>query len=71
MYEEYQSLRNVQDGIMDGLDKTLPAMVQAIEQNRKAIEQNREAIVEANSKLDALLKHWDVDYKPPMGFKPE
>jgi nitrogen fixation/metabolism regulation signal transduction histidine kinase len=90
MDDEYQALRNVQDGIMDGLDKTLPAMVRAIEQNREAIEQNREAIEQnrvaieqnreaieqnrvaiavVNSKIDALLKHWEVDYKPPMGFK--
>lgn len=76
---EYEALRSTQDKIMDGLDQVLPNMVTAIEQNRvaieqnrAAIEQNRAAIAEANHKLDALIKHWDVDYeKPPMGFNPE
>ena len=83
---EYEALRSTQDKIMDGLDKVLPSMITAIEQNRAAIEQNRAAIeqnraaieqnraaiAEANHKLDALLRHWNVDYeKPPMGFNPE
>lgn len=69
---EYEALRSTQDKIMDGLDQVLPNMVMAIEQNRAAIEQNRAAIAEANHKLDALIKHWNVDYeKPPMGFNPE
>ena len=76
---EYEALRSTQDKIMDGLDQVLPNMVTAIEQNRAAIEQNRAAIEqnraaigEANHKLDALIKHWNVDYeKPPMGFNPE
>ncbi|MCY3831689.1 MAG: hypothetical protein OXG85_01655 [Chloroflexi bacterium] len=68
MEDEYQALRNVQDKIMDGLDQVLPTMVAAIDQNREAIEQNRVAIAVANSKLDALIEHFEVDYKPPMGF---
>jgi len=44
---------------------------EAIEQNREAIEQNRLAIAEVNSKLDALIAHWQVDYRPPMGFSPD
>jgi len=43
----------------------------AIERNRKAIERNRLAIAEVNSKLDALIAHWQVDYRPPMGFQPD
>ncbi len=76
---EYEALRSTQDKILDGLDRILPNMITAIEQNRVAIEQNRVAIernrlaiAEANHKLDALIKHWDVAYeKPPMGFNPE
>ena len=97
---EYEALRSTQDKIVDGLDRVLPNMITAIEQNRAAIEQNRVAIeqnraaieqnrvaieqnrvaiernrlaiAEANHKLDALIKHWDVAYeKPPMGFNPE
>ncbi len=54
----------------------------AIQENRKAIEENRIAIqanrelllelaklVQANTmRLDAIIKHLEVDYKPPMGF---
>jgi len=76
--EEYQSLRNTQSKILDSLDQTLPRILmlieqnrEAIEQNREAIEQNREAIAEVNSKLDALIAHWQVDYRPPMGFQPD
>jgi len=77
MSDEYKAVRNVQDKIMDGLDEVLPAMArtidenrQAIMENRQAIEQNRLAIMQANAKLDALIAHFDVDYKP-TGFNPD
>jgi len=84
MSDEYKAVRNVQDKIMDGLDEVLPAMARAIDENRQAImenrqaimenrqaiEQNRLAIMQANAKLDALIAHFDVDYKP-TGFNPD
>ncbi len=69
--EEYQALRNAQNTILYDLDRSLPAIVTAIEQNRQAIEQNRQAIAVLDSKMNALISHFDVDYKPSMGFAPE
>ncbi len=83
--EEYQALRNAQNTILYDLDRSLPTIVKAIEQNRQGIEQNRQGIernrqaIEKNSqaiavldsKINALISHFDVDYKPSMGFAPE
>ena len=63
MSDEYQAVRNVQDSMMDTLDEILPAMA-------RAIEENRQAILQANSKLDAIIAHFDVEYRP-IGFNPE
>lgn len=62
--EEYQALRNAQNTILYDLDRSLPAIF-------KAIEQNSQAIAVLDSKLNALIGHFDVDYKPSMGFAPE
>ncbi len=62
--EEYQALRNAQNTILYDLDRSLPTIV-------KAIEKNSQAIAVLDAKLNALMQHFDVDYKPPMGFAPE
>ncbi len=76
--EEYQALRNAQNTILYDLDRSLPTIVKAIEQNRQGIERNRQAIERnsqaiavLDSKMNALISHFDVDYKPSMGFAPE
>ena len=62
--EEYQALRNAQDSILYDLDRSLPTIV-------IAIEKNSQAIAVLDSKINALISHFDVDYKPSMGFAPE
>ena len=42
-----------------------------ITENRKLITENRELILENSRKLDALIVHLDVPYKPPAGFLKE
>lgn len=42
-----------------------------IAENGRRIEENREMILENSRKLDALLKHLEVPYKPPTGFVKE
>ena len=42
-----------------------------IAENRKLITENRELILENSRKLDALIAHLDVPYKPPAGFLKE
>ena len=42
-----------------------------IAENRKLITENRELILENSRKLDALIAHLDVHFKPPAGFLKE
>ena len=42
-----------------------------ITENRELITENRELILENSRKLDALIAHLHVPYKPPAGFLKE
>lgn len=58
---EYEALRSTQTELLESLKQILPAMA-------SAIQENREEIREISRKLDAIIVHLDVPYKPPMGF---
>lgn len=60
MNDEYQSVRKAQDDLFDKVD-TLEAALLGL----------NEQVVEINEKLDAIIKHLDVPYKPPAGFVKE
>lgn len=57
---EYESLRATQDKILEGMNVTA-LMLMRLEESVNA---NRAA-------LDAILEHFDIPPKPPMGFKTE
>lgn len=74
MNDEYQSVRNAQDELFDKVDSfevALLGLTEAVAENREEIMENREQIAEVNRKLDALIEHLDVPYKPPIGFTKE
>ena len=60
MNDEYQSVRKAQDDLFDKVD-TLEAALLGL----------NEQVVEINEKLDAIIEHLDVPYKPPAGFVKE
>ena len=79
--DEYQCVRKAQTdlfGKVDTLEAAILGLTEAVAENREAIRENREAIrenremiLDNSRKLDALLKHLDVPYKPPAGFLKE
>ena len=71
MDKEYQSLRETQGEIFDKVDSfevAVLGLTEAVNGNAAAIAQNRERIDEVSRKLDALIMHFEVPYKPPIGF---
>ena len=60
MNDEYQSVRNAQGELFDKVDTLEEALLGLNEQ-----------VVEINEKLDAIIKHLEVPYKPPAGFVKE
>ena len=77
--KEYLSLRESQGEVfdkVDGFEGAVLGLNQAVAENRDLIMENQKAIMEKsrneprgeNRKLDALLQHFEVPYKPPTGF---
>ena len=59
MNDEYQSVRNAQDNLFDKVDTLEEALLGLTE-----------IVAENSRKLDAIIKHLDVPYKP-TGFVKE
>ncbi len=57
MDKEYLNLREAQGELFDKVD-TLEASLLGL----------NEAVAELNLKMDAIIKHLEVPYKPPAGF---
>ena len=55
--DEYQSVRNAQDELFDKVDNFEEALLGL-----------NEAVAENSRKLDAIIEHLKVPYKPPTGF---
>ena len=76
--KEYLSLRESQGEVfdkVDGFEGAVLGLNQAVAENRTLIMENqkqitevRRELAETNQKLDALLQHFEVPYKPPTGF---
>ena len=64
---EYESLRETQDKILDGMNMTGLFMIRLEE----AVNANRAAINANQAALDAILEHFDIPPKPSTGFNPE
>ena len=60
MNDEYQSVRNAQDDILDRVDTYEAALLGLAE-----------TVAELNEKMDRLMAHLDVPPKPPAGFVKE
>ncbi|MCY3867726.1 MAG: hypothetical protein OXG68_20005 [Chloroflexi bacterium] len=58
--DEYQSVRNAQDELFEKVDTFEEALLGL-----------NERVSEINEKLDAIIRHLDVPYKPPAGFVKE
>lgn len=64
MQGKYQTLEVAQDELFDKVDSFEAALLGLTEM----VAENREMILENSRKLDALIKHLEVPYKPPAGF---
>ena len=69
--QEYTGVRDAQDALMDRIDTyeaALLGLTEAVNGNSTDIAEVRQDISELNQKMDALMKHLEVPYKPPAGF---
>ena len=62
---EYLSLRSAQDSILEGMNVTALTQIRM----EKSIARLEEDVSAIQSALDAILDHFDIPPKPPMGFK--
>jgi predicted nucleic acid-binding Zn-ribbon protein len=65
--KEYQSVRGVQDDILDKMDSYEAALLGLTEM----VAENQRQIAELNEKMDRLMTHLDVPPRPPAGFVKE
>ena len=64
---EYQSVRGVQDDILDKMDGYEAALLGLSEM----VAENQRQIAALHEKVDRLMTHLDVPPKPPAGFVKE
>ncbi len=69
--KEYQSVRDGQDDILDRIDTYEAALLGLNETVAANHEWSQRQFAELNDKVDAIIKHLDVPYKPPAGFLKE
>ena len=68
MQREYDSLHDTQDETLDkvdGLEAAILGLTEVVVANHETTQRQ---IAELHSKLDAIIVHQDVPYKPPIGF---
>ena len=74
MQREYDTLHDTQDETLnkvDGLESAILGLTEAVASNRELIMANAGRITELHNKIDAMMKHQNVPYKPPIGFLKE
>lgn len=74
MQGEYQVLHDAQDELFDKVDTLESAVLgltEMVAENRELILANTRRIDVIDGKLDAIIKHLEVPYKPPAGFVKE
>ncbi len=64
---EYLSLRSAQDSILEGMNVTARTLIQM----QESIVRLEEAVSANRAALDAILAHFEIPPKPPMGFRTE
>ena len=65
---EYTGVRDAQDALMDRIDTYEGALLGLTEMVAANHELTQRQIAELNLKIDAMMKHLDIPYKPPAGF---
>ena len=74
MQGEYQTLHDAQDELFDKVDtleSALLGLTDSVGHNGERIEALEQRIDVIDGKLDAIIKHLEVPYKPPAGFVKE
>ena len=64
-------MRDAQDALMDRIDSyeaALLGLTEAVSRNSEEIAEVKQDIGQLNQKMDALMRHMEVPYKPPAGF---
>ena len=76
--QEYMGVRDAQDALMDRIDTyeaALLGLTEAVAANYELIMANHEwtqrQFADLHEKMDAVMKHLKVPYKPPAGFVKE
>ncbi len=64
MQGKYQTLEVAQDELFDKVDSFEAALLGLTQ----VVTENQRQIAELHQKVDAIIKHLDVPYKPPVGF---
>lgn len=62
---EYLSLRSAQDSILEGMNVTALTQIRM----QESIVRLEEDVSAIRAALDAILEHFEIPPKPPMGFK--
>ncbi len=71
MQAKYEVLENAQDEVfnkVDSLEAALLGLTEAVVQNGERITALERRVDVIDDKLDAIIKHLEVPYKPPVGF---
>ena len=71
MQREYDTLHDTQDETLnkvDGLESAILGLTEVVVANHETTQRQ---IAELHNKLDAIIEHQDVPYKPPIGFLKE
>lgn len=71
MQKQYQTLHDSQDEVFDKVDSFEAALLGLNESVASNHDLSQRQIAELHQKLDAILQHLDVPYKPPVGFVKE
>ncbi len=64
MGAKYEVLENAQDEVFNKVDSLEAALLGLTE----AVVRNSEQIALLHEKVDAIMEHLEVPYKPPVGF---
>ncbi|MCY3916847.1 MAG: hypothetical protein OXG49_12610 [Chloroflexi bacterium] len=71
MQGEYRTLQDAQDELFDKVDSFEAALLGLTEMVAANHELTQRQIADLHEKLDAIMKHLEVPYKPPAGFVKE
>ena len=74
MQGEYQVLHDAQDELFDKVDtleSALLGLTEMVGQNGERLDAVEQRIDVIDGKLDAIIKHLEVPYKPSVGFVKE